>query len=180
MPKRVRVKLIWSPLWDGPVKHWAIKFNRDNQWRRERIHDDSDLLQDAYLVFMKICRRYPRVVEAAHFMALFKTALRNEWHDKSKRDGRKRACGQDLTEALAQLYAGRIGELTNAGYASLLLAEAPDELKLALALLAEHPESLRAHRHRGQPRENLNMKLRRILSLDASCDVVGDLKALLT
>lgn len=108
-------------------------------------------------------------------MGLYKVALSNWFHDRAsymKRHGQAVDVGIDPLE----LCMGQTGELRHAGMLNLLLEEAPQELRLALALLAENPEALRSEITPKGERENLNMKLRRILGLSAAFD----LKALLT
>lgn len=173
--ERVRAKLIWSPEWDGIIKGAAINFIRENKWRCDPIHSRDDLEQDAYIIFLKICDRYPLVVEAKHFMSLFKSALRNWMHDHARYTKRKRVVHAETIKDVSELYLERIGEVTNNGYLGALLAEAPDELKAALKILEENPKSL--WRNSLGPRENLNMRLRRVLGLeDGVFDFVGELQ----
>jgi hypothetical protein len=129
------------------------------------------------LLFLKIADHYPRVVEPQHFMALFKTAMNNKMHDHARYMRRKRLIHVETHEDVLELGSRRIGEVTNAGYLNAMLAEAPQELKLALVLLETQPEALREKRG---IRENLNMKLRRILGVGTDFDFAGTLRSLLT
>jgi hypothetical protein len=169
--KRARVFITWEPVWEDTFSSWAISTIRKQRWRCDIIEDEEDLLQDAHLLFLKLAARYPRVIEARHFMALFKTALNNHIHDKSRYLQRKHACHVELPMDTSELCIGHIGDTTNAGYMAALLAEAPEELKLALALLTEEPHRLEALITPKEPRENLNMKLRRILGLADTFDL---------
>ena len=173
--KRARSVVVWEPCWEGTVRQWSAKFIRTNQWRCDKIYEFDDLMQEAYLIFLRISEKYPRIIAPNHFMGLYKVALSNWFNDRAsymKRHGQAVDVGVDPME----LCLGQTGELRHAGYLNILLEEAPQELRLALALLAENPEALRTEElHTGQ-RENLNMKLRRILGLSAAFD----LKALLT
>jgi len=171
MPRAERVRVVWEPVWEGAVKNWASGYINKQQWRCDIIVGHDDLLQDAYLIFLKLCGRYPRVIDPRHFMALFKTSLTNAIHDKSSRATRKGECLVDLGADISDSCAEWAGELTNAGYLSALLAEAPEELRLALALLANEPGRIIAPVNCRKPRENLNMKLRRILGLESTFDL---------
>ena len=165
----------WSPTWEGPVRQWSAKFIKNNKWRCDRVFDFEDLMQEAHFIFWRISEKYPKVVEPRVFMGLYKVALSNWFHDRAsymKRHGQAVDVGIDPLE----LCMGQTGELRHAGMLNLLLEEAPQELRLALALLAENPEALRSEISPKGERENLNMKLRRILGLSAAFD----LKALLT
>ncbi len=177
MSRRERARLAWSPCWDGKVLAWTKWYINENKWRCDRIHAFEDLLQDYWIIFNKICERYPRVVDEKHFMALYVRAVSNQMNDRSLYTKRKREIHQDTVEDVSDLYTGRIGEVSNAGYATLLLDEAPEELKIALRLIEQCPRVLRMKAPRGTGRENLNMRLRRILGIDF--DFAGSLKNLL-
>jgi hypothetical protein len=174
---RARVELSWEAQWNAEPKRWAAGFIKRNKWRIDRIYDFDDLMQEAYLIFMRISEKYPRVVEPKNFMGLFKVAFANWFHDRAKdalrgRRGTLQIIDSDPTELL-----GKIGECHPDGI-NILLSEAPQELRLALALLAEYPDSIRAENPDGE-RENLNMKLRRILGLDEKFDLRAALTDLL-
>jgi hypothetical protein len=174
---RLRVKLSFTPEWSSVTKNWAAKFIRGNQWRCDSIHGFDDLMQDAYLLFVKVSERYPRVMEPKHFMALYKTTLRNSMHDHARYMQRKRVLHEDTSEDVSDLYADRVGELTNGGYISSLLSKAPLDLRRALDLVTNNPQCLNdgaSKRHR----ENLNMQIRRVLNTDIKFDTA--LKSLLT
>ena len=177
--KHQRVHLPWIPEWDEEIRTWTLRFIYKNRWRCDRIHEADDLLQDAFLIFDKIRTKYPRVVDKRHFMALYKRAIINRTHDMSLYVKRKREIHQDTTLDVSDLYAGNIGELTNAGYANALLAEAPEELRIALRLLQTNPEVLRGL-PKTKERLNLNEKLRRLLNLPDDFDFSLELKQLFT
>src|SRR5882672_8340347 len=164
---RSRASLSWHPQWEGPIKHWATKFIKKNRWRCDRIHELADLMQDAFLTFLKIEAYYPRVVEPQHFMALFKVAMQNALWDHARYMQKKSSATVDIDKDAAEYGAGRIGELTNSGYLHALVAEAPDEVKFALALLSSEQsdefwaETPRAPYQKLKARENLNMRLNR-------------------
>lgn len=177
------VAAVFAPQWEGPVKRWAIKFIRRNQWRVERINEFDDLLQDACLIFCKVASRYT-VVEARHFMALFQRAMANSYHDKAKYLKRKReACFADNPPEID--FDRIIGEASNSGYLNALIAEAPDELRCAIsafddpitcAAIRRRPRKTGRHRKR----ENLNMRLRRVTGACDGTDLVGGIRDLLT
>ena len=167
---RVRVHLECEPIWEGPIKNWAASFIRREVWRCDRLHGQDDLLQEAHLLFWKLTERYPRVLEPAKFMGLFKKCLTNLLNDKSSYISRRKNAYTVLPEDVSAYCYNMTGETTNTGYLSALLSEAPQELKLAIAITLN--EEL-------QPPENLNMKLRRILGLADTFDLKDALYDLL-
>lgn len=183
---RRREHLKWRPEWSGPIEGWAKKFIYENGWRCDHLHEPDDLLQDAYLTFLRIEAKYPRVIEAPHFMALFKTAMQNEMWDRARYKMHKAALTTELDLDAAEYGAYRIGDLTNNGYLNALLAEAPEELKLALATfdddeLLEIMRSEPARSSKPKQRENLNMKLSRVIGFRrVRYDFVSAFKALLS
>jgi len=162
--RRVRARLN-EPTWEGVIKNWTKSFIRSQKWRCDpTLNEAEDLLQDGHLVFMRITTAYPRVIEPSQFMALYKTAFTNLIHDKSchKRRRDHVRAPQDVSE----LY-DLVSETTNSGYIRALLDEAPQELKLALELVAADANGLKADK---QSPQTLNMKLRRILGLESTFD----------
>lgn len=169
--------LNFSPMWEGAIQKWAAKFIRQNRWRCDSIHSSDDLLQDAYLTFMKIAERYPRVHEAKHFMRLYQVALRNEMHEHSRYVQRKRNWVGDETF-----------NTDHEGYLGALIAEAPEEIQLALACYQDdtklevlrEPRPLQPDPTKLRQHECLNRKLRRLTGASATADLVGGIRALLT
>ena len=99
-------------------------------------------------------------------------------HDRSLYTQRKKCVDVPLPEDASDYFQGRIGEVTNAGYLMALLAESP-ELQLVLETLARGLPLEEPH-EKLQPRENLSMRLCRILGLGPDKDPIADLKRLLT
>ena len=80
-----RIVKVWTPSWSNEIKGWTLNYLKNHFWRCEHeLHDEDDIVQDAYCLFLKLADHYPRVVEPAHFMSLYKTSLRNLMHDKSR------------------------------------------------------------------------------------------------
>jgi hypothetical protein len=163
--KQMRVQTAWEPTWDGPIKEWTLKFIWNQKWRCDQATNEvDDLLQDGHIVFMRISTRYPRVMQPNQFMALYKTAYANLIHDKSCH--KRRRHHKRVTKDISELH-GLVGETTNTGYIKALLEEAPDELKLAMALVTSGTVALRGD----EPLKTLNAKLRRILGLESTFDL---------
>ena len=97
-------------------------------------------------------------------------------HDHARYMQRKRVLHEDTSEDVSDLYADCVGELTNGGYIGCLLSKAPLDLKRALDLVTKEPHHL--NDAPSKPRENLNMKIRRVLGSDIKFDTA--LRSLLT
>lgn len=86
--------------WNGPTERWTKKFISQNIWRFT-LHEYSDLVQEAHVVFLKITQRYteesvrwkyPQQVDSLGFdkfvikcqMAAYMFSLRNRFHDLAK------------------------------------------------------------------------------------------------
>ena len=178
---RVRESIVFTPTWGHEYQGYAHNYCRTQQWRCDYVHDLSDLMQDAYLVFVKVKDGYPRVIDAPHFMALFKVALRNSLHDKANYRQRKDSLEDHLSTDVSESCTGRIGEIGNAGYIAALIAEMPEELRLALNMLAKGLLNEREEKQPGlQPRESLSMQLRRLLRLPINSDPLTMIKRFLT
>ena len=183
---RVREDLGWTAQWDVTFRGYAINFIKQNSWRCEAFHDFDDLLQDAYLTFRRVKSAYPRVTEPKNFMSLYKTALRNEMFDKA----RYKQVKSDVDHiSLDEDEPLQVASYTHEGVLKTIIAELPIEARMALRVMMETPELLRKKHQRsklaklaGVPevRENLNMRLRRILKLPDGVDLVGPLREALT
>lgn len=135
---RKRERVVWYPKWDEEYRKWSKSFSIKNKWRCDPINDQDDLLQEAYFVFRRVADSYPRVVDPNYFMALFKRAMINKMNDRSCHYNRRKGTVEaPISTDVYEVFSGRMGELTNSGYLSAVINEAPEELKLVMALLAE-------------------------------------------
>ncbi len=174
--RRERMRIAWSPTWDE-YKGYTANYLRQQQWRCDPILDLNDLMQDAYLTFSKVKAHYPRVIEARHFMALYKRALANTLHDKANYRRKREAVEEVLPADVTDFCVGRIGEVSNAGYLMALIAELPEELRMVLDRLAQGvPQEPPRRGRRLTPREGLSMQLRRLLRLPMNSDPLAIIK----
>ena len=171
---RPREAVGFTPSWEA-VLPWTKNFIRDNKWRCDAAEDQDDLLQDAWLVFDRVATSYPRVVDPAHFFVLYERSLTNKFHDKSCRKTRRGKYHADLPSDVNDFFIEKAGEVTNGGYVNALIAEAPEEVKLALLHLTK-PEDRPKKRARMSIRENLSSRLRRTYGLAPDVDAVSNLK----
>lgn len=69
----------WTPMF-SEVEGAAVNLCRRNLWRVSPLYDFEDLMQEARLKFLQLQIKYPRVVEAPHFMSLFYISFVNHLH----------------------------------------------------------------------------------------------------
>lgn len=118
--------------WEGPIEGYTVTSVNKSLWRFEGRLEREDLLQEAYLVFIKVRSKYANNVDNPKwFMSLYKTALANKLHDLSK--GTK-------TTSLDSEYVE--GEEYSEGYLLKLLEQAPEEVASVLALFTKAPQEL--------------------------------------
>jgi DNA-directed RNA polymerase specialized sigma24 family protein len=182
MPQRVQPHLAFAPTWEGAIQQWACKCIRNNRWRCDRIHEFEDLLQDAHMLFEKLAAKYPRINAPQKFMAIFKAAMNNAFHDHARYQRRKR--DYEMSEEGIEFSRRILGEVSNNGYLNALIAEGSDNVQHALAAF-DDPITLAAmrlpRRKQGKLRahENLNRKLCRVTGAPEGCDLVRGIKRLL-
>lgn len=132
-----RERICWSPVWSKEYQIWSKFFILENKWRCDSLNGFDDLMQEAYLTFKYVADSYPRVIDDKQLMALYKRAMVNKMHDRSCRKRRRKDTVEDaIPTDVYTVFSGRMGEVTNSGYLAALLDEAPEELKVTLALLA--------------------------------------------
>lgn len=197
-----RAKLDRQPEWNKIFEGWAKKYIAKNMWRVEGYDPRNpynqkelfqDLIQDAYLTFRHILASYPLITEPNHIMALFQTALRNEFIDKAKYKQRKYAAEVALESLLAEdlKLVDTLGEENNEGFLRVILDELPPEIRAALAIFNDEEKLKLLQRKKVRSRlamlagfpetkESLNEALCRVLHLPKSTDLVGKLKIALS
>lgn len=178
-----RTRLDWTPEWNSVFFGWSRKYITENKWRCDPVLDIDDLMQEAYFVFMKVTEAYPKVVEPRHFMAIFKSSLRNHIFTLSRTERNRLNC-MSHTEIDPLEIATHIKDYNNEGYLRCLLNEAPEELKLFLNafndeyLLEEMRKPIR--NKETKLRESFNTRLSKLVGLNSRVDLRGMLKQLLT
>jgi len=66
----------YEPEWGDVVLKYAMKYLARNEWRVRPLYELDDLLQESYLLFLKLQERY-NFQNAKHFMAMWKICLHN-------------------------------------------------------------------------------------------------------
>ena len=74
MPKS-RVNNQNPPPFEGEIEKIGMKYLRNNHWRIASMYDRDDLRQEAYLVYLRQLRKYPKMPSRAAFIRLYRTNL---------------------------------------------------------------------------------------------------------
>ncbi len=159
---------------DEGARKWLIKTARKNHWRVMRWYDLEDLISDGLMCWQIVVRRYTRVRERKHIMALFQRTYINHIH----RLANKR------TRQAMELVTDRLPDEVSCPDAELLqfACTAPADVRALLFAIIDRPEILaRPHRRRlDGRRETTNSWLCALAGLDPDKhNVDSQLRALL-
>lgn len=117
-----RQKIPYTPRWPGPVEGHAVNVVRRFFPKLCAEHEFDDLLQEAYIVFMR-CKARFHGDSGAWFMALFSRSLHNRLINLSVVCGRTISLDDPSVEAPEPVG----GELD--GFAQVVINELPDAVK---------------------------------------------------
>lgn len=145
MAKTTRNALLYIPEWKGPIEGYVVNCYTKKGWRTAALMERNDFMQEAYLVFLRLNHKYPRLDTPQHFMALFKTSWHRHYTDLSYADSSLRTMPlqSQLTrddEDANTLEA--VGDLENSGILATMIRQAPSEIKQVLALFLHAPSEL--------------------------------------
>lgn len=133
MAERVRLK--YTPRYDGPIEGFVVNFIRKNIWRVPSYLTEEDLMQESHLLFWKLKTLYTQVDNPKWFMTLYKTAFSNRINDLSNRKSKsvdeclESDMGEDVE--IAERHSGG----SNEGYFHVLLDQVPQDVRTALNFL---------------------------------------------
>lgn len=119
----------YVPRFPGPIQGRAINLVKKFYPQLCSEYEFDDLLQEAYLVFMRCKELYGSTVDKrSWFMVLFSRALQNKLINLSKKTGRYISI-----EALEETAFPEPATEGNETYLSCLLGELPEEVKQLVA-----------------------------------------------
>lgn len=81
---------------DDGARLWLFKYAHQNYWRVPSWYSMKDLIQDGFMTYYRVTRRYSHVKKRGHMMSLFKVCFINHIHDLSKT--KTRYCEVELTD----------------------------------------------------------------------------------
>lgn len=79
------------------TRRWIIATARQNLWRVAAHNDIEDLVQDGFLVYVRIQKRYPNVTPAQR-LRLFQRSYLNHIHNLARQSSRSKAESIDAIE----------------------------------------------------------------------------------
>lgn len=109
------------------------------------IMEYEDLMQEAYVVFLKVQQKYPDVEKGAHFMCLFKTAWNNHFTDFTYLDTKHRVLIRDsdmVTEEETSFIGALPGDLSHSGMLMTAIRQAPSEVQSVVSIFLHAPAEL--------------------------------------
>ena len=163
---------------DEGARNWLFKYSKKNYWRVAAWIDFDDLIQDGYVEYCEVLKRYPQATERSHIMRLFQLCFRSKIEDLVRANTKQ---VDDARSDIVEIYEGPMMLVPDFSNLQALLIKAPKIIADALALMAD--ERARAElakpftRYDNGRRETLNDRFCRLLGLDSNCiDVVGQMK----
>lgn len=186
-----RERIEFVPQWEGPIEGFTVKYCDRHQWRVMPELDFDDLYQEAFMLFLRMVERYPHVVEAKHFMSLYKTALHNMVTNLATHRTRRQrhetiaVLGHQPDEDRVRAAARNQGTGTNQQLAEveleMALLEAPDVVKRLVQALEDcEGDELPSYERPGGVRETTNEWLARVTGLPAAGNLAATLKSWLS
>lgn len=178
----------YVPEWDDALEGYTVKKVASNMWRLKGS-EFEDVMQEARLRFVELCRMYPNVDNASWTMGLYKISLHNLIHDLAYKDFNRRKYvtlssdvypdnGDEESEPFEETI---VGDLENDGMLLQALSSAPKEVIAVLSFLMESPASLlralaASWKSQGHRKEFGNQHLCRILGYPSGTDLEGPVK----
>jgi hypothetical protein len=134
----------YLPEFTGPIEGFVVNYISKNYWRVARTVPREDLMQEAYVVFLRCKRKYTQLEEARHFMALFKTAWVRHFTDLANADTQDRLVSStEMVDADGDAHTREmVGELCTDGELATKLRQAPAEVLMVLNLFLNAPQEI--------------------------------------
>lgn len=109
---------------------------------------EEDLVQESYVVFLKLRLKYKEVDDPRWFMKLYKTSFINYLNDLSNKRTREglEICEADLysdnEEGTSNVFLNAEGEKDNSGYQYVLAEQMPSDVRSAVSILLNCREEI--------------------------------------
>ena len=169
---------MYIPEFKGPIEGYVVNSLKRNYWRIAETHTREEAMQEAWVVFMRCCSRYPIIDTPQHFMSLFKQAWANQLTDLGKQSTKHRALVPEPEDEAGNKMFEAVGETENAGYLAVLVEQAPREVLMVLNLFLNAPTELlelaaQAWTAQGKRRVDGNAMIARLLGTNPNDDLIG-------
>lgn len=143
------------PAFTGVIEAYTKRFVHSNLWRIQDNLEFEDMMQESYIVFLNLSRRYctdetpseKRIDNAAWFMGIYKSALSNRVTDLAYKSSKIRgtsSLSEVHPESESELVETLQGELENEGCLYLALKSLPVEVASVFKMLGEMTPDVRA------------------------------------
>jgi hypothetical protein len=132
----------YQPVFKGPIEGWTVNYCTKNFWRVEGTQQMADLLQEAYIVYLRCSAKYPHAETPQHFMSLYMRAFSNQFTELARADTRHRQMAAPLPTDDEGQPNDSIGELKTDGDLAILLSQAPREVLMVLNLFLSAPTEI--------------------------------------
>jgi hypothetical protein len=183
---RLRTRIItarsYNPQWDGFIEGYVTNYLHQNYWRVQHYMEYEDVVQEARVVFYRVKNKYGKLEHPKHFMALFKTSWVREFTDLANAATKVSEASYEMGNTEQDEFMDVLcGDLENDGMLSIMMQQAPEEVKKVLKLFLTTPvEALNqmsmVWKWRGKNIEFGNQHLCEILKLKEGTDVLGKIK----
>lgn len=160
---------------DEGARKWLFKYAKKNYWRVAQWIDFDDLIQDGYVEYYEVLKRYPSATEPAHIMQLFKLCFCSKLEDLVRANTKQ---VDDARSDLVEVYESPLMVVPDSSVFTALVVKAPQLVRDTIALLADEKNrdvlSAPFKRYDNGRRETLNERVCSMLGLDyKSVDAVG-------
>ena len=135
----------YLPTFEGPIQGYAANNIQQNLWKVQPLYEREDMMQEAWLVFIRCAGKYPQLDTPQHFMSLFKMAWSRHVIDLAKKASAARRCSSAtmLDREDGSAYQREVvGDFDNDGQLLTILRQAPREVMMVLNLLVNAPTEL--------------------------------------
>lgn len=178
---KMDIKTIYAPEYKGAIEGYVINFLKSNFWRVSTHMEYEDILQESYVIFLKLKNKYDEIDTPQHFMSLFKTAWFNHFTDLSHKDTNLRCMVSSTNDEDGQLTDYIIGETDNEGALRMLIKQAPEEVRMVIQLFLNAPTELlelasTAWKDSGHNSDKGNGLLCKLLGFQEGTDVISIVK----
>jgi hypothetical protein len=164
MPATRRVR----PIPDRGARLWIANTARKNFWRVAAWYELSDLIQDGYMCYYLVRKKYPQAIDREHIMSLLRSTFVNHITDLANKTTRLAEVPDspqvgDQSEQFSTIdnFVCEFSELTE------MIADAPVVVGEAIKALIANPAAFQEAPIRlDRTRETNNARICRLLGLD--------------
>lgn len=168
----------YTPVFKGPIEGYVVNHLRANYWRVSALLEYEDVLQEAWVVFLSLVRRYSEIDTPQHFMSLFKTSWRNHFNDLATATTRSRSIPvYQYEDGEDQDFIGQIvGDLNTMGVLPVLVNEAPPLVRTVISFLVSDNCGDASSFIETRSEKRSNALLCRLLGFPPNTNVINEVK----